>query len=126
MSPIIITLPLPPKELSPNARVHWRVKSKATGGYRERAMYAGWDLFPRSSSAPLHNTATVQVQWFTKTAHRPDGDNALASLKALFDGLTDAGIFSDDKWLTHLPIKFAKNAANPRVVLTITPTGETI
>ena len=31
---LTITLPLPPACLSPNARVHWRVKAKATKAYR--------------------------------------------------------------------------------------------
>ena len=31
---LVITLPLPPKELSPNTRVHWGRKARATKKYR--------------------------------------------------------------------------------------------
>ena len=34
MNRITITLPLPPKELSPNARPHWAVKARAIKSYR--------------------------------------------------------------------------------------------
>ena len=36
---------------------------------------------------------------------RRDKDNLLASLKAAFDGLTDAGVWTDDSEATYLPVR---------------------
>jgi len=93
-------------------------KASAIKKYRTRARLE----FMAAHAAgfrPRAAVATVQIKWFARTARFPDGDNALATMKAAFDGLTDAGLFCDDKGLTHLPVKFAKDASNPRVQLTI-------
>ena len=37
---IVIELPLPAKELSPNSRCHWRAKAKAVKAYRAMAHLA--------------------------------------------------------------------------------------
>jgi crossover junction endodeoxyribonuclease RusA len=123
MNQLTVTLPLPPKELSPNARCHWRVKALKTQGYRADARALAFvALQDAIMAAPRWKAATMQVRWFTRTAHHCDPDNGLSCMKSAIDGLTDARIFSDDKGLTHLPIIFAKDAKNPRVELTITPT----
>ena len=113
---LTITLPLPHKGLSPNARCHWRAKAKHTKAYRRAAFYAA-----RSATAaePRWTTARTSVRWYTKTVRHPDADNALSSLKACWDGMKDAGILADDNGLAHEPIRFAKDAANQRVELDI-------
>jgi Holliday junction resolvase RusA-like endonuclease len=116
---LTVTLPLPPKELSPNARTHWAKKANAVKSARREAYIRARNVVIHP---PLWSAASVQIRWFTRTATRPDADNALASCKPIFDGLTDARIFSDDKDLAHLPIIFAKDPMNPRIELTITPT----
>jgi Holliday junction resolvase RusA-like endonuclease len=70
--------------------------------------------------APNLKVATVHVTAYYKTAAARDADNVLASFKAAFDGLTDAHIWTDDRGLTHEPVTIAKDAANPRAVITIT------
>ena len=94
-------------------------KATAIKKYRLAAKLACMSAFP-SSFKPRWKTAIVQVEWFTKTIRHMDGDNALASLKNGFDGLTDYGIFADDRGNTYPPVKFAKDKDNPRIVLTIT------
>jgi len=42
-----VTLRLPPKELSPNARVHWKKKATATRQYREAAYLLALPSRPR-------------------------------------------------------------------------------
>jgi Holliday junction resolvase RusA-like endonuclease len=61
----------------------------------------------------------VQCRFFFATTRRRDSDNLLASCKAIFDGLVDAGVFTDDSGLTHLPATQAKDAKNPRVEIHI-------
>ncbi len=120
---ITITLPLPDRILSPNHTVGSRggrmAKATAIKKARTLAKVECMSSFA-SSFKPRWKTAVVQVTWYAKTIAFPDGDNALASLKAFFDGLTDYGIFDDDRGNTYPPVQFAKDKDNPRIVLTIT------
>lgn len=119
---LTITLPIPPKELSPNHTIGSRggrmAKARKVKQYRNRAMLEVLAQVP-GDYKPKYSKAEVRTKWFTKTVRRMDGDNALASLKAAFDGLTDSGFLSDDRGLTHHPIEFEKDASNPRVELTL-------
>lgn len=75
-----ITLPLPPRTLSPNARVHWMAKARAVRSYRRLAMVEA-----RRAARPHGWTAAeVRITWYSRTRTRPDPDNALASCKAGF------------------------------------------
>ena len=121
MNTLTITLPLPPKHLSPNARPHWRAKAKATKAYRITAgLTAAGILTGQHDPRPMWKSATVQVRAFYRDARRRDKDNILASLKAAFDGLKDAGLIEDDSGLTHLPMVLAVDKARPRVELVVT------
>jgi crossover junction endodeoxyribonuclease RusA len=115
MNGYTITLPIPNRVLSPNARSHWRVVAKAKAALRLHAKCVA-----TVSDPPQWKRARVVVEWFTKTKRRPDEDNARSSLKAAFDGLQDAGILHNDRGLEHGPMVFAVDKANPRVVLTVT------
>lgn len=125
--PLKIILDLPPKELSPNHTVGSRGqrmgKAAKIKKYRQAAAMmalsalgeAGW------MSLPLWDRATVQISYYHKTRAFRDPDNIIASMKAGIDGLTDAGVFSDDRDLTYLPVSRFKDASNPRVEIEITP-----
>lgn len=114
----MITLPLPSPKLSPNARVHWAAKAKETKSLRGIAELTT-TLLLRGES-PKWSAATVQTTYFFKRAARRDKDNFQSMLKAAFDGITDSGLISDDSGLTHLPMVFHIDRANPRVEITIT------
>lgn len=119
---ITITLPLPHKNLSPNARCHWAAKAKAAKMARydaKRATLRAIALLDLDG-LPLWKSATVQATFYKRTSHVTDSDNALASLKNAFDGLADAGLIANDRGLTHLPVKFAVDKNDPRVELTVT------
>jgi Holliday junction resolvase RusA-like endonuclease len=114
---ITVVLPLPPAELKPNARPHYMAKAKRTKQYRAFAWAAG-----RCASGPrvkMWKAARVSIRWYSKTKRRPDADNALASLKAAFDGFTDAGVWADDRNTSFDPIVFAVDKAQPRVEFVI-------
>jgi Holliday junction resolvase RusA-like endonuclease len=74
------------------------------------------------NAKPRHWTpakrVTIQATLWHKTNRRRDGDNALASLKAAFDGLVDAGILADDSGVTHLPVIF--KTGTPKIELEVT------
>ena len=95
---ITIVLPHPPAPLRPNARCHWAVKSKAVKSYRAFAKVLAIQAFA-NQPPPMWERASVQIIWRCRTLRHPDPDNILASLKAVFDGLQDAGVVANDKGL---------------------------
>jgi crossover junction endodeoxyribonuclease RusA len=97
-----IDLPLPPKETNPNARSHWRPKAAATKRQRSAAAVLARQATQFACYGFPWKAATVQATFYR--GRRIDADNALASLKASFDGLADAGIIANDSGLTHLPV----------------------
>ncbi len=118
---VTITLRLPPKELSPNWRGHWAVKAKAVKRYKTdthietmrtmNALGMPWTSW---------ESATARAVFFWGTRRHRDKDNALASLKAAFDGMASAGLLRDDEGLMHWPAVFEIDKSNPRVEITIT------
>ena len=90
--------PWPPRELSPNARVHWRALAQWKRRYKEAC---GWTirlggggkhpmLVPR-----LKPPVTAQVT-FHCDSRRRDADNHMAMLKPLWDALVEMGVLVDD------------------------------
>lgn len=121
---VTIVLPLPHKHLSPNARCVWQAKSRATKKARGDSYLATLDAMQKAGirSKPHWKTATVQATFYKQTKRRADADNALSSCKAYFDGMTDAGLIDDDSGLTHAPVVFEVDKADPRVELVVTRT----
>ena len=122
MNSITITIPIPHKALSPNARVHHMAKATKVRAARRTAHTLC--IATVGHGAMLWTDAISTVVWYTKTATHPDPDNALAMLKPYFDGMADAGVLANDRNLSHNPIRFEKDKANPRVELTITKIEE--
>lgn len=75
--------------LSANGREHWAVKSRKTKGLRARARVVFRGYPPLGS---VHVTAWVQYP----TNGRSDPANAYPTVKALVDGMVDAGVIPDD------------------------------
>lgn len=123
---ITITLPLPHKHLSPNARVHWRAKAKATKAYREQSFLDTLSAIS-SQETVKHDAewlyATSQATFYHAQTRRRDKDNLLSSLKAAMDGITDSRLIDDDVGITHLPVVCEIDRENPRVEITITKIG---
>ena len=113
---ITIELPLPPKELAANARVHWRQKHRVKSKYRSTA---GLLALSVDSSRPRFVRATILARFRFQHPRRRDPDNLLASLKTAFDSLVDAGILADDNAITHLPVEI-EIGTPPGVTLVIT------
>ncbi len=115
-----VVLPLPPKELKPNARPHHMAKANRVREYRsearDAAMAAAYDVdLMRQLPA-----ASVRIMAYWPTVRTMDPDNLIATMKSAIDGITDAGIWLDDRDLTYLPPRQAKDADNPRIVIVIT------
>jgi len=115
---VTITLPLPPKSLSPNWRGHWRIKAHDVAEYRSSASFRAYCAI--EGERPLWPAATLQATFYHAQNHRRDPDNLNASLKSAQDGLVDAGLLADDEHVTRLPVVKLIDRDRPRVVLTIT------
>lgn len=90
-----IELPWPPKELSPNARIHWAKLAKAKKAYRhECAVSARSQGLGRMDAKKLH----LSLTFFAPTRRAYDLDNALARMKAGLDGLADVLGVDDKHW----------------------------
>lgn len=72
-----------------------------------------WD----STREPIAEADIVCVFYF-KDKRRRDRDNLLASLKAAFDGIADAGIVSDDSSFRH-QVEIGEPCAEPYIEITI-------
>jgi crossover junction endodeoxyribonuclease RusA len=90
-----LELPFPPKELSPNARVHYMKKAKVVADYREEC---AWEAMVRQHDhgRPVAPPVRAAVTFVVPTRHKRDLDNLLASLKPAWDGLVDAGVLAGD------------------------------
>jgi crossover junction endodeoxyribonuclease RusA len=90
-----ITLPWPPKELSPNARQHWSKLARAKKAYRAAcAVQAQAQGAKRIQAERLH----VALVFYPPTRRAFDLDNMLARMKSGLDGLADVLGVDDRHW----------------------------
>ena len=91
-----ISLPWPPKELSPNARVHWTKKARSAKAYKEACFWltkaAGWPNLPTGYDIPL------TVTFHPPDLRRRDDDNFEAAWKCGRDGVAAAWGVDDNRF----------------------------
>ena len=116
-----ITLPLPGKDLSPNARPHFMAKAKQVRELRQATAIEAMVWCRENANTFPWPEATIQLTFYFARNGRRDPDNLLASAKAAFDGLRDAGVLMDDDKITHLPVEWKKDKDHPRLVLELYP-----
>jgi crossover junction endodeoxyribonuclease RusA len=96
---VIVSLPWPSPDLSPNARGHWTQLAKAKSAYRQtcawQAKAAG---LGKMKAAELH----LCITFCPPDKRRRDLDNLLASLKSGLDGLCDVVGIDDSQWTLTL------------------------
>jgi crossover junction endodeoxyribonuclease RusA len=107
-----ITLPWPPKELTPNARRrnHWRVTQRYAKDYR--AYCAALTI-----AAGVRTGKIIEITFFPPDRRRRDDDGMIGAFKAGRDGVADA-LGCDDH--TFRPAyHFAEPVKNGRIVVSI-------
>ncbi|MBM4019810.1 MAG: endodeoxyribonuclease RusA [Planctomycetes bacterium] len=112
---MVIVLPLPPRELSPNARPHYMAKARAVKRYRETAYLSSLAV---RLVRPMQ-AAKVTARFFFRTCRHRDRDNLLASLKPAFDGIADARVVGNDAGMIHMPVEQYVDRADPRVEIVV-------
>jgi len=94
---------------------HWSRKAEVV-----RDVRATTRLWGRS----LRDSGRVEVTltWVVADRRRRDADNIIPTLKALCDGLVDAGVVKDDTpefMVKHMPIIEYRKGAVPHMILTV-------
>jgi crossover junction endodeoxyribonuclease RusA len=93
-----LMLPWPPKDLSPNARVHWAKRSKSAKAYRNLCRVLALKHIQDGGFAglPTEGHLALWLDFYPPDKRARDDDNIVAAFKSGRDGLADAlGI--DDK-----------------------------
>lgn len=119
-----ITLPWPPKELSPNARTHWGKKAKIAAKYRHACAIltkaANIDAaFIRECAAGSKYALHVFIDFYPPDRRERDDDNLVAAFKSGRDGVADALGIDDKHFVTH-PLLREEVRKGGQVVLTLT------
>jgi len=93
-----ITLPWPPRILSPNARpAHWAVLARAKRLYRTAC--ATQARMQGAVALSAHLSLAVHLCFIPPDRRRRDIDNLIASAKAGLDGLADVLQVDDSRWM---------------------------
>jgi crossover junction endodeoxyribonuclease RusA len=95
---MILELPFPPKELSPNARLHWTAKARAVKKYR-----ADCYLLAKMAKIKIDWEGDIHlfVNFYPPIKRRYDLDNLAARMKAGMDGIADALGVNDVRFRQH-------------------------
>lgn len=93
-----VTLPWPPAACSPNQRVHWSKKAKATKRYRAECHL----LTKQAGMAAPAGELLVMMEFVPPDSRRRDLDNLLSSCKGLLDGIADALKVNDCNFVPQL------------------------
>lgn len=123
---IVVTIPLPPRILSPNCPVgsfRGRMMRAAAAKKQKRLAKASAEDAMRDSPGWLR--ASYKAVFWHKTARRRDDVNHLAMLKSAVDGVIEAGLLPDDD-REHLRVtgaEFAIDKEWPRVEIVFTKEG---
>ena len=92
---MILTMPWPPKELSPNARLHYMAVYRAKSQYRESC---AWTAKSQGGKKLKADKIHVRLTFYPPSRRAIDLDNCLARFKAGIDGLVDILGVDDSKW----------------------------
>lgn len=94
-----ITLPWPPKDLSPNSRIHWAKLAQAKKAYRTECFLQARIAGVKRQEA---RRAHVSISFVPPDRRGRDLDNCLAMLKSGLDGIADALGIDDKNWTLTL------------------------
>lgn len=124
MTDVVLQLPFPPVELSPNARKHRWDKASYTAAYREQCRVMALNMrrtYERQGvTFPLSRPVTALITFVLTTRRRRDFLNMYAAFKAGEDGVVDAGVLADDDCWGYTPTLAVAEGTDQVVLLTLT------
>lgn len=93
----VMEMPWPPRQLSPNARVHWAVKSTAAKRYRAACHLITTMARPEVPAGRI----VLALEFVPPDRRARDDDNLIASFKAGRDGIAQALGVDDKTFVTE-------------------------
>ena len=91
---------LPPREMSPNGRVHWSARNRA----RRDIQGDIWALIlEQEYTSGIIENPIISIRWGLPDRIRRDSDNLIAMTKPIIDSLTQASILADDSVRDYTP-----------------------
>lgn len=111
-----VTLPWPPKDLSPNARIHWSRRSKAAKAYRRACHVLTLEAGIRG--VDWEGDIHLWIDFYPPDRRHRDDDNMVAAFKAGRDGMADAMGLDDKRFRIH---PYVKDEIGGMVKIRITP-----
>ena len=91
---------LPPREMSPNGRVHWSARNRA----RRDIQGDIWALIlEQEYTSGIIENPIISIRWGLPDRLRRDWDNLIAMTKPIIDSLTQASILADDSVRDYTP-----------------------
>lgn len=108
-----LELPFPPKELKPNSRSHWAVKSKAGKAHKQDCYLLAKTELPLIENYEIPLTIT----FYPRTKHKTDMDNLLAAMKYGLDGIANAWGVDDSRF--ELTLKRGEPVKGGKVVVEV-------
>jgi len=117
-----LALPWSRPPLTENSRLHHFPKAKLIREIRETG---GWLV--KQAKIPPVGFCEVTLVWVPSCARNRDDDNPTPTIKALADGIVDAGIVPDDstKHMRRNPTVIDEPSKNPGMWLIIETTART-
>jgi crossover junction endodeoxyribonuclease RusA len=108
-----VILPWPPKDLSPNSRVHFMALSRAKKKYRMQCY-----LLTKAAGLRASGRVSLSVEFRPPVRRKWDDDNLVAMLKAGRDGMADA-IGINDNLFSMLPPVIGEPIAGGAVIVRV-------
>ena len=138
MTTHIITIGIPPAELSANSNAHWGTIAPLKKELRRKVVDTITLLHPELLGA-MWESATIEYRFYFGMVRNRDDDNADSRMKSARDALSPttywksgkragqvcclgAGVIVDDSVLTELPTTLDIDRENPRVEIHLTRT----
>lgn len=124
MSSFTVELPLPPRQLSPNSRNHWRVRHRHSKAYRGKCRDAVLGMLAEGLVCMESDwsAANLQPTYYHTDRRRRDRDNLSAMLKAAYDGIAEALGVDDYGFRPTMP-EVDVDKERPRVEIVVTVGG---
>jgi Holliday junction resolvase RusA-like endonuclease len=91
----MITVRIPGRPPTPNARRHWRTTHRDNAEWKAWAKQCAIHSTPDGTIAPIGPCAII-IEFVVPDKRRRDLDNLVASSKVLTDGIVASGLIADD------------------------------
>jgi len=116
-----VELPWPPKELSPNARVHWAQKAEAAQTAKAQGCYLTMKNYARDYR-DIETTFEAQYTFYPPDKRKRDMDNCLAMMKNYQDGVC-AALGIDDTRIKRVVLEWGDVVRDGKVVMALRAVG---